>query len=208
MSGQQIKLVKKDLEDSQLEYYLKAGIIAIDCEMMGLNPHRDRLCMVQLGDENKRTVLVQVLQGQTEAPNLKKLLEDKSIIKLFHYARTDLVWLKKYLGIEVENVFCTKIASKLARTYTDRHGLKELTKEVIGKELNKAQQSSDWGSSEMSKDQVHYAANDVLHLIPIYEKLKAMLEREGRYELALSCAKFLPTIAELDCLGYTNVLEH
>jgi len=148
------------------------------------------------------------IRDRKEAPNLKRLLEDENILKLFHFARTDLVWLKKYLGIEVKNVFCTKVGSKLARTYTDKHGLKELTKEVIGKEMNKAQQSSDWGNSEMTKDQVQYAANDVLHLIPIYEKLKAMLEREGRYELALSCAAFLPTIAELDHLGYSNVLEH
>lgn len=208
MSGQQIKLVQNDLEEQQLQYYLETGLIAVDCEMMGLNPHRDRLCMVQIGDENKKTVIVQIEQNQDSAPKLKNLLESENVLKLFHFARTDLVWLKKYLGIKAQNVFCTKIASKIARTYSDKHGLKELTKEIIGKEMNKQQQSSDWGDIKISKDQVQYAANDVLYLVPIYEKLKLILEREGRLDLALNCMNFLHTIAELDELGYSNVLEH
>jgi ribonuclease D len=208
MPALKIKLVKKDLDDDDLSHYLDQGLVAVDCEMMGLNPHRDRLCMVQLGDENGKAVLVQILLGQKTAPNLKQVLESSDVLKLFHYARTDLVWLKKYLGIEVNNVFCTKIASKLARTYSDKHGLKELTKEIIGKEMNKQQQSSDWGDSEINKDQIQYAACDVQYLIPIYRKLKTMLEREDRYKLALECIDFLPVIAELDELGYVNVLEH
>lgn len=207
MAGQQIKLIKKDLDTKQLDYYLAKDIIAIDCEMMGLNINRDRLCLVQIGDENKVITLVQIEQGQAQAPNLKKLFESDNI-KLFHYARTDLAWLKFYLGISVKNIFCTKVASKLARTYTEKHGLKDLCKEVIGKELNKNQQSSDWGSPSLTKDQIQYAASDVLHLHEAYEKLKDMLEREGKYSLAQKTFKFLPTIAEMDSLGYSNVLEH
>jgi ribonuclease D len=208
MPAMKIKLVKNDLAEEDLEHYLDQELLAIDCEMMGLNPHRDRLCMVQLCDDGGRAILVQISLGQKSAPNLKKLFESSKVLKLFHYARTDLVWLKKYLGIQVENVFCTKVASKLARTYSDKHGLKELTKEIIGKDMNKQQQSSDWGDSEINKDQVQYAASDVQYLIPIYRKLRIMLERESRYKLALSCIEFLPVIAELDELGYLNVLEH
>jgi len=207
MAAQQIKLIKNDLETKQLDYYLSKDVIAIDCEMMGLNINRDRLCLVQIGDENRVITLVQIEKGQSEAPNLKKLLEANNI-KLFHYARTDLAWLNFYLGINVANVFCTKVASKLARTYTDKHGLKELCKEVVGKELNKAQQSSDWGNETFTKDQVQYAASDVFYLHEAYEKLKAMLEREGRFHLAEEAFKFLPTIAEMDSLGYSNILEH
>ena len=207
MAGQQIKLVQKDLENKQLEHYLGKEAVAVDCEMMGLNINRDRLCLVQLGDENKVTTLVKIEQGQTEAPNLKKLLESKNVT-IFHYARSDLAWLKHYLSIEVQNVFCTKIASKLARTYTDRHGLKDLCKEVVGKELNKQQQSSDWGNVTMTKDQVSYAASDVLYLHEAREKLSMMLKREGRYHLAEEAFKFLPTIAEMDSLGYSSILEH
>lgn len=207
MANQQVKLIKSDLDSQQLEHYLSKEAIAVDCEMMGLDINRDRLCLVQIGDENNYITLVQIEQGQAEAPRLKKLLESEKT-KIFHYARTDLAWLKHYLGIEVTNVFCTKIASKLARTYTDKHGLKELCKEVIGKELNKQQQSSDWGNAHLTKDQIKYAASDVLHLHDAMNKLKAMLEREGRYHLAESAFKFLPVIAEMDSLGYANVLEH
>ncbi len=203
-----IKLALGDLTAEQLAYYLARDIIAVDCEMMGLNIHRDRLCLIQIGDADKVITLVQIELGQKKAPNVKKLMEAKTPIKLFHFARTDVAWLKYWLGIEVNNIFCTKIASKLARTYSDKHGLKDLCKEVTGKELNKNQQSSDWGNLDINKDQIQYAANDVINLIEVYTKLKVMLEREGRMELALKCSKFVPILAEMDTLGYQAVLEH
>lgn len=203
-----IKLVVSDLTTEQLEYYSSRDIIAVDCEMMGLNIHRDRLCLVQIGDADKVITLVQIELGQKTAPNLAKLFSASTTVKLFHFARTDVAWLKFWLGIEVNNIFCTKIASKLARTYTDKHGLKDLCKEVTGKELNKNQQSSDWGSFDINKDQIQYAANDVINLIEVYLKLKIMLEREGRMELAIQCSGFVPVLAEMDSLGYQSILEH
>lgn len=208
MSQQNISLIKNDLSKDQLEFYSKKDIIAVDCEMMGLNPNRDRLCLVQIGDANKNVVLVQIERGQKEAPNLQKLFESNETLKLFHYARTDVAFLKKWLDIKLKNVFCTKIGSKIARTYTDKHSYKELCKEIIGKDISKAQQSSDWGDAELNRDQKNYAAGDVLNLIPIYNKLVEMLKREERYELALQCCEFLPTICDLDNLGYQDVLEH
>lgn len=207
MANQQLKLIKSDLDSKQLEHYLSKTAIAVDCEMMGLNINRDRLCLVQIADENKQVTLVQIEQGQSKAVNLKQLLESSNT-KIFHYARTDLAWLKFYLGIQVNNIFCTKIASKLARTYTDKHGLKELCKEIIGKELNKQQQASDWGDEVINKDQLQYAAADVLHLHELMDKLKSMLEREGRYHLAQAAFEFLPTVAEMDIIGYSAILEH
>jgi ribonuclease D len=203
-----ITILQEDLNEEYLDYFMAKGIIAIDCEMMGLNIKRDRLCMVQIGDRDKQVVLVQISQGQTQAKNLQKLLESNAILKIFHYARTDLSWLKAWLGINVANIFCTKIASKLARTYSDKHGLKDICKELTGKELNKNQQGSDWGNSQINKDQMQYAANDVLHLIMIYEQLTMMLKREQRMELALKCINFVDVLAELDILGYQGVLEH
>lgn len=208
MSSPQIKLVKGDLEIDELNYYLSKDIIAIDCEMMGLNPQRDRLCLVQIGDANKKITLVQVAKGQKEANNLKTLLESKSTMKLFHYARTDVTWLKYWLDIQVQNFFCTKIASKLARTYTDKHGLKDLCKELTGKEMNKNQQSSYWGNETYTKEQIEYAANDVVHLHAIYDYLKNILDREGKYNLALTCCNFVPVFADLDYYGYQGVLDH
>lgn len=202
-----ISISKQDLSDNALAYYLSQEIISIDCEMMGLNIRRDRLCMVQIGDANKQAVLVQIELGQKQAPNLKKLLESSNL-KLFHYARTDLAWLKEWLGIDVNNFFCTKVASKLARTYSDKHGLKELCKEVTGKEMNKNQQASDWGQDEVSKEQMQYAADDVFHLVTIYTKLKEMLVREGKWDLALECCKQIPLYSRLDTLGYHGVFEH
>ncbi len=204
-----IKLIVGDLTTEQLQYYSGREIIAVDCEMMGLNIHRDRLCLVQISDEDKVATLVQIEKGQSSAPNLKKLFEDAGQpIKLFHYARTDIAWLKAWLNIEVQNFFCTKVASKLARTYSDKHGLKELYKELNGKEMNKNQQSSDWGQSDITKEQIQYAADDVLHLIPIYRKLRAMLEREAKWELAQRAVATIPLFAELDSRGYSLVLEH
>lgn len=207
MSATQTKVLQEDLDAKQLEHYLSKDAIAVDCEMMGLNINRDRLCLVQIGDDSKIVTLVQINKGQSKAPRLKKLLESANT-KIFHYARTDLAWLKFYLGIEVTNIFCTKVASKLARTYTDKHGLKDLCKEVIGKELNKQQQASDWGADVINKDQIKYAAADVLHLHDARDKLTKMLEREGRYHLAQAAFEFLPVLAEMDSLGYSNVLEH
>ncbi len=183
-------------------------MLAVDCEMMGLNIHRDRLCLVQLGDEDRNVTLVQIEQGQKEAPNLKKLLEAAQLTKLFHYARTDIAWLKEWLGIIVAPVFCTKIASKIARTYSDKHGLKDLCKEVIGKELNKNQQSSDWGASIINDNQKQYAANDVLHLHELHKKLSLMLEREGKIDYLKKCCDFVAVLADLDSMGYSGVLEH
>ena len=203
-----ISLIKNDLNDQQLDYYLARDVIAVDCEMMGLNIHRDRLCLIQIGDADKFITLVQIELGQKKAPNLKKLMEAKTPIKLFHFARTDVAWLQFWLGIAVNNIFCTKIASKLARTYSDKHGLKELCKEITGKELNKNQQSSDWGNLEMNKEQIQYAANDVINLIDVYTKLKVMLEREGRIDFAIKCSNFVPILAEMDILGYHEILEH
>jgi len=208
MASANVQLIQTDLDDKSLEHYLAQDIIAVDCEMMGLNINRDRLCLVQIGDKDNNVILLQIDQGQTSAPNLKKLLEDTSTLKLFHYARSDLAWLSKWLGITVAPTFCTKVASRLARTYTDKHSLKELTKEVTGKDLSKQQQSSDWGDSELNKDQQKYAAHDVYYLIKIYHKLRAMLEREGKWDLALKCIEMIPVFVETDIAGYGNIMDH
>ena len=181
------------------------SIVAIDTETMGLNFTRDKLCLVQIsfGDNNAHLVQVGGDIGYN-AKNLKKLLKNKNIIKIFHYARFDVAMLKKYLGVLCKSIYCTKIASKLARTYTDRHGLKELCKELLNIEISKQQQSSDWGSSVLSKNQINYAANDVLYLHAIKEKLDNILERENRLQLANSLFKFIPTRVTLDLLGWHN----
>jgi ribonuclease D len=181
------------------------SIVAIDTETMGLNFTRDKLCLVQIsfGDNNAHLVQVGGDIGYN-AKNLKKLLKNKNIIKIFHYARFDVAMLKKYLGVLCKSIYCTKIASKLARTYTDRHGLKELCKELLNIEISKQQQSSDWGSSILSKNQINYAANDVLYLHAIKEKLDNILERENRLQLANSLFKFIPTRVTLDLLGWHN----
>jgi ribonuclease D len=207
-SKPKISLVKEDLSEEQLNYYLGRKLIAVDCEMMGLNVHRDRLCLVQIGDDEKNIVLIQIALGQKKAPRLKKLLESKDVCKIFHYARTDIAWLKHWLDINIKSIFCTKIASKIARTYTDKHSLKELCKEVINKDLNKTQQSSYWGSEELDKKQQEYAANDVAFLVSVYEALIHILSREEKLELAEKCSAFTSTMAELDILGYEAVLEH
>jgi ribonuclease D len=182
-------------------------VVAIDTETMGLDPRRDRLCLVQLsaGDGNVHCVqiLPQHLGGRgADCPNLKRLLEDRQTLKIFHFARFDLGILHKALGVTVAPVVCTKIASKLVRTFTDRHGLKDLLKELLGVEISKQQQSSDWGAPELSQEQLAYAASDVLHLHALWARLKGLLEREGRLELAEACYRFLPDRARLDLLGY------
>ena len=175
--------------------------IAIDTETLGLNPFRDRLCLVQLSEGDGRAALVQPNAAYT-APELKRLLADESVLKIFHFGRFDMAVLKHYFGVMPRPVYCTKVASRLARTFTDRHGLKDLCKELLGIELSKQQQSSDWGAAELSQDQLNYAASDVLHLHALREKLDAMLRREGRQDLARACFEFLPTRAELDLRGW------
>lgn len=184
--------------------------VAIDTETMGLNPVRDRLCLVQLCAGDGMCHLVQFRRGQYAAPNLKRLLTDPTVTKVFHFARFDVAIFKAYLGITCAPIYCTKIASKLVRTFTDRHGLKDLCKDLIGEELSKQQQSSDWGADELTPEQLKYAASDVLHLHALKTKLDAMLEREGRTQLADACFRFLPARAELDLGGWDDpdILAH
>lgn len=185
-------------------------IVAIDCETMGLNPHRDRLCVVQMSSGDGYAHLVQVEKGQTEAPNLCRMLADPNVLKLFHYGRFDIAALYHTFGVLTQPVFCTKIASRLVRTYTDRHGLKNLTQELLGLDISKQQQMSDWGAPELSDAQLEYAASDVLHLHKLREKLITRLERENRLELAQACFDFLPTRAKLDLEGWpeTDIFAH
>lgn len=181
------------------------GDIAIDCETMGLNLHRDRLCLLQLSNGDGDAYLVQFTDENFEAPNLKKLLLDKNRCKIFHFGRFDLAAIKKYLEIDLENIFCTKISSKLVRTYTDSHGLKELCRELLGIQISKLQQSSYWGNAEISQDQKEYAARDVLYLHKIKDILEKMLIREGRLEVATKLFNFLPIRANLDLMGWDGV---
>ena len=176
--------------------------VAIDTETLGLNPHRDRLCVVQLSAGDGTADVVQIAKGQTSAPNLQKVLADQGITKIFHFGRFDIAVLEHAFGSSVNGVYCTKIASKLVRTYTDRHGLKDLTRELLGIDLSKQQQSSDWAAEALSEAQLAYAASDVLHLHALREKLDAMLAREGRTALAAACFAFLPMRARLDLLGW------
>jgi ribonuclease D len=193
-----IRLHKGDLPTN-----LSLGsVVAVDTETMGLNPRRDRLCLVQLSGGDGNCELVQIPQGSHQAPNLTRLMEDPAVLKIFHFARFDVTALKQGLGIDCRPIYCTKIASRLVRTFTDRHGLKDLCKDLLGIELSKQQQSSDWGAAELTSEQLRYAASDVLHLHALRQKLEAMLVREGRSELAQSCFAFLPTRAELDLGGW------
>ena len=178
------------------------GDVAVDTEAMGLKNHRDRLCLVQLSDGNGDAHLVQFAVGEYHAPNLVALLENPTQTKLFHFARFDVAILKHYLGARVAPIYCTKIASKLCRTYTDRHGFKDICRELISVEISKHQQSSDWGADTLTTEQMDYAAADVLYLHRLREKLDAMLAREGRSQLAQACFDFIPTRAELDLLGW------
>ncbi|MAJ24298.1 MAG: ribonuclease D [Rickettsiales bacterium] len=180
--------------------------IAIDTEAMGLNNYRDRLCLVQLSSGDNTSHLIQ-LGGDLgySAPNLKKIMKNKSILKIFHFARFDLAIIKKYLGVLPRNIYCTKIASKIARTYTDKHGLRELCKELLNIEISKQQQSSYWGGKELTKNQIKYAANDVLYLHKIKHELDQILEREKRHHLLLPILKFLPTRVKLDLFGWDKV---
>ena len=185
--------------------YMPGSAVAIDTETLGLQPGRDRLCVVQLSNGDGTADVVQIARGQTRAPVLEGLLADRSVAKLFHFARFDVAILFKTFGIMAQPIYCTKIASKLARTYTDRHGLKDLVRELLEREISKQQQSSDWGSEELSAAQLSYAASDVLHLHALREKLDAMLKREGRDIYAEAAFAFLPTRARLDLDGWAEM---
>jgi ribonuclease D len=200
MSQMTIRLHRGDLPD--LTAY--KGAVAIDTETMGLEPGRDRLCVVQLSPGDGSADVVQIAAGQNKAPNIERLLADTSKVKLFHFGRFDIAVLAKAFGVMAQPVYCTKIASRLARTYTDKHGLKDLAREVLGVDLSKQQQSSDWGADELSDAQVAYAATDVLHLHALKEKLDTMLAREQRTELASACFRFLPERARLDLAGWAD----
>jgi ribonuclease D len=179
--------------------------IAIDTETMGLHPGRDRLCLVQLSSGDGNAHIVQLPKGDYSAPNLKAMLADPAITKLFHFGRFDIAVLQFYLGIRCNPVYCTKIASRLTRTFTDRHGLKDLCRDVLGIAISKEQQSSDWGADDLSEAQLSYAASDVLHLHALRSALNGMLEREGRMGLATECFEFLPARAELDLAGWPEI---
>ncbi len=180
-------------------------VVAVDSETMGLDTRRDRLCVVQLSAGDGDAHLVQLAQGDYDAPNLKRLLSDPSVLKLFHFARFDIAAFKHWLGVETAPLYCTKIASKLTRTYTDRHGLKDLARELLGVDISKQQQSSDWGAENLSQAQIDYAASDVLYLHAMREKLDEMLHREGRADIAKACFEFLPIRARLDLEGWDEV---
>ncbi|HBN22520.1 MAG TPA: hypothetical protein DD412_04715 [Holosporales bacterium] len=183
-----------------------SGSVAIDSEAMGLNPHRDRLCVVQLSAGDGTAHVVQLNEDFSyNCPNLKAMLADNSITKIYHYGRFDIAILYHYLGVLTEPVYCTKIASKLVRNFTSRQGLKSLCSDLLGIELSKQSQSSDWGNPNLTKEQLAYAASDVLHLHALKEKLDPMLKREGRFEMAQKCFDFLPTVAQLDLLGYEEL---
>lgn len=199
--SQKITLYKNDLPDD----LNIMGDIAIDTETMGLNNKRDRLCLIQISDEEGQVYIVQMEKGVNKAPNLERLLTNCNIQKILHFARFDVAVIYQYLGIMMNNVFCTKIASKLTRTYTDSHGLKELCKDLISVQLSKQQQSSDWGSDVLTKEQLAYAASDVLYLHRLRDHLKILLIRESRMELAQECFNFLPNRALLDLAGWENV---
>ncbi|MFL4469305.1 ribonuclease D [Tateyamaria armeniaca] len=185
-------------------------IVAIDCETMGLHPHRDRLCVVQLSGGDGDAHVVQIRQGQTEAPNLCALLTDPNVLKLFHFGRFDIAAMQNAFGAVTAPVYCTKIASRLVRTYTDRHGLKNLLQELLDVDISKQQQSSDWGAETLSKAQIEYAASDVLYLHRLRDVLNERLEREGRMEIAQACFDFLPMRANLDLAGWpeTDIFAH
>jgi ribonuclease D len=209
------QIVRDDLTEEQLQGYLRQPAVAVDTETMGLELLRDRLCLVQLCDGQGKAVLVQVSREQlarepreARAPRLKRLMEAPGVLKVLHFARFDVAALRHYLGIAMAPLYCTRTASKLIRTYTDRHGLKDNLLELLDVELDKAVRHSDWSSPDLSPDQVRYALSDVTLLIPLMEKLSGMLAREGRLELAQRCFQVIPVFAELDLLGYVDLFEH
>ncbi len=201
-----IRLHRGDLPDD----YVAGASVAIDTETLGLNPNRDRLCLVQMSTGDGSADLVQIAPGQGKAPNLERILKDRSVLKLFHFARFDVAALYKAFGVMTEPVYCTKIASRLVRTYTDRHGLKDLVRELLNVEISKQQQSSDWGADQLTDAQLAYAASDVLHLHALKQKLDAQLAREGRSAFADACFAFVPVRAALDLAGWaeTDIFAH
>ena len=204
-----INFYHNDISDDLFNDYKDSPYLAVDTEAMGLIHGRDRLCLVQICNELNLTSCIKIELNNSHSPNLKNLFENQKITKIFHYARFDVAALKCNLGIQTNNIFCTKIASKLARTYSNKHGLKELINELLGIELDKSSQSSDWGNIEdLSKEQFDYASNDVRYLIEAMLKLKVMLKREGRYELAQKCFKAITVHAELDILKFSNIFDH
>ncbi|MFI5014950.1 MAG: ribonuclease D [Hyphomicrobiales bacterium] len=184
--------------------YVAGSMLAIDTETLGLNPHRDRLCLVQMSRGDGDADLVQIAAGEANCPNLARVLADPKVLKLFHFARFDIAVLFNRLGVMPAPVWCTKVASKLTRTYTDRHGLRDLVRELLGAEISKQQQSSDWGARALTEAQLAYAASDVLHLHALKDKLEALLIRENRLDLAKACFDFLPTRAKLDLAGWNG----
>lgn len=209
MTLQDFQVDDRDISDAALSYYLESEAIAVDTETMGLLPQRDRLCLVQLCNPQGNVTAIRIAKGQKTAPNLQKLLEAANVIKVFHFARFDIATLRYNLGIKVQPIFCTKIASKLARTYTNRHGLKDVVQELEQVELDKSAQSSDWGNAvNLTEVQLSYAANDVRYLLSVQQKLIEMLKREDRWELAQECFQVLPTIVSLDLLQFKDLFEH
>lgn len=204
-----VQVCDEDLDNASLARYMSAEAIAIDTETMGLVYGRDRLCLVQLCDSQGFITTIRIAKGQTKAPNLAQLLTSSDILKVFHFARFDVAQFKVTFGIDTAPIFCTKIASKLARTYTPSHGLKSLVGELAGVELDKRAQSSDWGNAEnLSPEQYDYAANDVRYLLDIKDKLTVMLKREEREQLAQQCFKAIPVFVELDIMQYPNIFDH
>jgi ribonuclease D len=209
MTLQDFQVSDRDLNDEILAEYLRSPAIAVDTETMGLLPGRDRLCLVQLCNPEGQVTAIRISRGQTVAPNLKVLMEATDIVKVFHFARFVVATLRQNLDIIVQPIFCTKIASKLARTYTNRHGLKDVVLELEKVELDKSSQCSDWGNaSNLSDAQLSYAANDVRYLLSVREKLTTMLEREERSQVAQECFQVLPTIVTLDLLQFKDLFEH
>ena len=207
--NKKINFSHNDINTDLYNLYKDSSYLAVDTEAMGLIHGRDRLCLIQICNELNLTACIKIELNNSESPLIKKLFEDKTIMKIFHYARFDVAALRCNLEINTRNIFCTKIASKLARTYTNKHGLKDLINELLEVELDKSSQSSDWGTSEnLSNKQIDYAANDVRYLIEAMHKLKVILDREGRYELAQKCFKTIPVHSELDILKFSNIFEH
>ena len=205
----EINFLHNDISNDLYDLYKDSSYIAVDTEAMGLVHGRDRLCLIQISNEINLISCVKIDSKTSYSNNLKTLFENEKITKIFHYARFDVAALKCNLGINTKNIFCTKIASKLARTYTNKHGLKDLINELLGIELDKSSQSSDWGSNEhLTQNQLDYAANDVRYLIDAMHKLKVILKREGRYELAKQCFRTVPVHSDLDILKFSNVFDH
>ena len=205
----EIIFCKNDLSDNLYEKYKSSEYLAVDTEAMGLVHGRDRLCLIQICNEFKLTSCIKIDKDISVSSNLKSLFENKNILKIFHFARFDVAALKSNLAINTQNIFCTKIASKLARTYTNKHGLKDLIYEMLGVELDKTSQSSDWGNQDnLSQEQINYAANDVRYLIDAMKKLNIILKRENRYELAQKCFDAISVHSELDINHYSNIFEH